>query len=131
MMKIAIFTKILLLSTTLYANEIQCKEDGTQIEMNRCAYEVFKKSDKMLNKAYKKLREKHKNDKNYLTNLKNSQLLWIKFRDAELELIFTCEDENKRICFGSMYPLLYNSEKETITKARTKVLQRYLREGNL
>ncbi|RLA70374.1 MAG: hypothetical protein DRG09_03415 [Epsilonproteobacteria bacterium] len=122
---------ILLLGTTLYANAIQCKEDGNQREMNLCAYEDFKKADKELNKVYKALRAKNKSDKAYLKNLKTSQRLWIKFRDAELDLIFTCESEDMRMCFGSMYPLLYNSEKASITQQRVKGLENHLRAETL
>jgi len=125
-MKTTLVTLALLLSSTLHANNIQCKEDGNQMQMNKCAYEDFKKADKKLNKAYKALKNKNKNDKTYLSNLKISQRHWIKFRDAELELVFSCAKENKRICFGSMYPLLYNSQKAKITSDRTKVLQSYL-----
>jgi len=130
-MKKILLTLTLLLSTTLYANNIQCKEDGNQMQMNQCAYEDFKKADKELNKVYKALRNKNKNDKAYLSNLKTSQRLWIKFRDAELDLIFTCESGDMRLCFGSMYPLLLNSEKAAITQQRVKSLENYLRSENL
>jgi uncharacterized protein YecT (DUF1311 family) len=121
----------LLIPVLIQASAIKCKEDGTQIEMNQCAYEDFQEADKALNTAYKNLRAKHKANKLYINNLKTSQRLWIKFRDTELALIFTCEDENKRICFGSMYPLLYNAAKAEITRQRTQTLQRYLSEENL
>jgi len=125
-MKKTLLSLTLLLGTTLNANNIQCKEDGNQLQINQCAYEDFKKADKALNKVYKALRSKKKNDKTYLTNLKISQRLWIKFRDAELDLIFSCKSGNKRQCFGSMYPLLYSSEKTTLTKQRTKRLRSYV-----
>ncbi len=125
-MKTILLVLPLLFGAVLHANDIQCKEDGNQLQLNQCAYEDFKKADKALNKAYSALRSKKKSNKTYLTNLKISQRLWIKFRDAELDLIFSCGEENKRICFGSMYPLLYNSEKANITQARTKVLQSYM-----
>lgn len=127
-MKKILLPLTLLFSTLLFANTIQCKEDGNQMQMNQCAYEDFKKADKALNKVYKALRNKKKNDKAYLANLKTSQRLWIKFRDAELDLIFTCETGDKRQCFGSMYPLLYNSEKAAITQQRVKGLENYLKE---
>ena len=129
-MKKTLLSLTLLLGTTLYANNIQCKEDGNQRQMNQCAYEDFQKADKALNKVYKALRSKNKNDKAYLSNLKTSQRLWIKFRDAELDLIFTCETDDMRQCFGSMYPLLYNSEKAAITDQRVKSLQKYLKSEN-
>ncbi len=119
---------ILLLSATLSASNLQCKEDGNQMQMNQCAYEDFQEADRELNRVYKALRKKKKSDKAYLANLKTSQRLWIKFRDAELDLIFTCETANKRQCFGSMYPLLYHSEKEVMTRQRVKRLNEYIRE---
>lgn len=127
-MKKILLPLTLLFSTLLFANTIQCKEDGNQMQMNQCAYVDFQKADKALNKVYKALRNKKKNDKAYLANLKTSQRLWIKFRDAELDLIFTCETGDKRQCFGSMYPLLYNSEKAAITQQRVKGLENYLKE---
>lgn len=130
-MKTTLMVLTLLLSTTLYANNIQCKEDGNQMQMNQCAYENFQKADKELNRVYKKLRAKNKNDKTYLKNLKASQKLWIKFRDAELDLIFTCESGDMRMCFGSMYPLLLNSEKAEITEQRVKSLKSYLKQERL
>lgn len=118
----------LLFSVTLNASNLQCKEDGNQMQMNQCAYEDFQEADRELNKVYKALRHKNKDDKAYLKNLKISQNIWIQFRDAELNLIFTCETDNRRVCFGSMYPLLYHSEKEDITRQRIKNLNDYLRE---
>lgn len=125
-MKTSIAILILLLSTTLFANDIQCKEDGNQMEMNQCAYEDFQKADKELNKVYQEVRKKNKNDKLFLKNLKTSQKLWLKFLDAELNAIYSCPEGNQRICFGSMFPLLYNGSKTTLTKDRTAQLKRYL-----
>lgn len=118
----------LLSSTTLFANEIQCKENGNQMELNQCAYDEFKEADKELNKIYNEVREKHKKDKLYLKNLKTSQKLWLKFLDTELDTIYSCDEDHKRICFGSMYPLLYNGSKTELTQDRTEQLKRYLHE---
>ena len=130
-MKKTLLILVLLFSTNLYSQDIQCKEDGNQMEMNRCAYEDFEKADNELNKVYGKLRTKKKGNKLYLKNLKASQNLWIKFRDAELEMLFSCKDENIRMCFGSMYPLLFNGEKARITEERTVSLKNYLKEEEL
>jgi uncharacterized protein YecT (DUF1311 family) len=115
-----------MLSTSLLANDIQCNEDGNQLELNKCAYDNFQKADKELNKVYNQIRAKNKGNKLYLKNLKTSQKLWLKFFDAELNSIYSCDDKNKRICFGSMYPLLYNGSKTDLTQDRTKQLKRYL-----
>ena len=125
-MKTILLTLTLLLSSNLIANEIQCKEDGNQAEMNQCAYEEFQKADKELNKAYNELRAKNKKDKRYLKNLKASQKLWLKFLDAELNAVYTCEFKNKQMCFGSMYPLMLHSTKTDLTQDRTKQLKRHL-----
>lgn len=114
----------LLLSTSLYATE--CKEDGNQMEMNQCAYDNFRKADNELNRVYQELRAKQKDEKIYLKNLKTSQRAWIKFRDAELETLFSCAEKNKAICFGSMYGLLLNAEKTELTQQRVEQLKGYL-----
>ena len=51
-MKTTLLLLTLLFGTTLYANNIQCKEDGNQMQMNQCAYETFQQADKKLNKVY-------------------------------------------------------------------------------
>lgn len=123
---ITLFT--LLLSTMLFANEIQCKEDGNQMEINQCAYEDFQKADKELNRVYNEVRKKNKDDKLFLKNLKTSQKLWLQFLEAELNTIFSCPEQNQRICFGSMFPLLYNGSKAELTNDRTAQLKRYLKD---
>ncbi|MCH9740839.1 MAG: DUF1311 domain-containing protein [Epsilonproteobacteria bacterium] len=129
MKKITTIAMTLLLSTSLYA--IECKEDGTQIEMNQCAYEDFQKADKELNSVYKELRAKKKEDETYLKNLKTSQRAWIKFRDAELETIFSCEGGDTRMCFGSMYGLLFNNAKTELTQQRVEQLKKYVKDSEL
>jgi hypothetical protein len=57
--------------------------------------------------------------------LKTSQKLWLKFLEAELNTIYSCDNENIRVCFGSIFPLLYNNSKTELTKDRTKQLERY------
>ena len=122
--------KILLLTLTtyslLFASPFECKKDGTQQEMNKCAYEDFQKADKELNKVYNEVRAKNKGEKFFLTNLKTSQKLWLKFLDAELSALFPCKEGEERICFGSMYGLLYNTSKAELTEERTKQLKRHL-----
>lgn len=115
---------MILLTANLHAFE--CKEDGNQQEMNQCAYEDYQKADKELNKVYQELKAKNKDDKKYLENLKKAQLAWIAFRDAEIATIFTCEEEDERICFGSMYPLLYNGEMKRLTEERTSQLKKLI-----
>lgn len=129
MKKITTIAITLLLSSSLYA--IECKEDGNQMQMNQCAYEDFQKADKELNSVYKELRAKKKDDKTYLKNLKISQRAWIKFRDAELETIFSCESGDTRMCFGSMYGLLFNDAKTELTQQRVEQLKKYVKDADI
>lgn len=128
-MKNSITILILLLSTALFGKEIQCKEGGNQMEMNQCAYEDFQQADKELNQVYQKVRKKNQNDQLFLKNLKTSQRLWLKFLDTELNVIYSCPEGNQRICFGSMFPLLYNASKTQLTQDRTTQLKRYLNDS--
>lgn len=114
-----------LMLTTLQA-EIKCNKSGTQIEMNQCAYEDYKSADNLLNMAYNELRTLEKEDTPYLKKLKASQKAWLKFRDAEIEAIFACDSNDMQLCWGSMYPLLYNSSMQKLTENRTKTLVSYI-----
>jgi uncharacterized protein YecT (DUF1311 family) len=44
----------------------------------------YKTTDAKLNDTYQKLLDKKKSDAQFLKNLRNSERLWIKFRDAQL-----------------------------------------------
>ena len=52
-----------------------------------------------------------------------------KDRDAELDAMFACADEDVRICWGSMFDLLYSNAKRDLTRERTQYLQRYIDHG--
>jgi len=134
MKKTLLAMTFLLLSSMSYATEettIECKEDGTQAEMNSCAYDTFEKADKELNRVYNELRKVKKEDKLFLKNLKKSQKAWIVFRDLDLKAQFTCESGNIRACFGSMYALSFNSAKAELTNQRVKTLKGMLDEASL
>ena len=130
-MKFFIYASLLLLSTSVLAedNGFKCKPEGNQSEMNQCAYEDFQKADKKLNDTYQALIKKAGNNKTYIKKLRVSQRAWVKFRDAELETMFSCDDENLRVCWGSMIGMLHPAAKQELTEERTKRLQRYIDEG--
>jgi len=132
MKKILILT-ILFLNSATYAEEstIQCKEDGTQQEMNKCAYDGFQKADKELNRVYVALRKAKKEDELFLKNLTKAQKAWLKFRDLELASQFTCKSKDIKMCFGSMYNLSYFSSKSELTKQRVKTLSWQLEASSL
>jgi len=130
-MKSFIFISALLLSSNIFANdqEIKCNPAGNQTEMNQCASDDLQKADKKLNETYQALIKKSGDNKTYIKKLRESQRAWIKFRDAELDAMFSCDDENIRICWGNMIGILYPAAKRELTEERTKRLQKYIDEG--
>ena len=59
----------------------------SQMEMNQSASNNYLKADRELNRVYKQILTDYKNDSTFIKKLKVSQRLWIRFRDAELEMI--------------------------------------------
>jgi uncharacterized protein YecT (DUF1311 family) len=93
----------------------------SQAEMNQEAAQDFETADKALNSVYKKLSGKI--DEESQAKLKAAQKAWIVFRDAEAELIADIGARG-----GSMYSMIYDGERATLTKARTAELQKILKE---
>lgn len=113
-----------LLSTYVLASDT--KPPMTQYEMNEDSYKSYRKADKELNKIYKQVIQKHADDKLFIKKLKISQRLWIKLKDANLEALFP--EENKRVFYGSMYPLSRNTALEKYTLQRIDFLKQFLQE---
>jgi uncharacterized protein YecT (DUF1311 family) len=124
---ILLYVSIFLLSSTAFAFE--CNPEGNQSKMNQCAYDDFLKADKALNDVYQQLIKKSKGDKTYIKQLRKAQRAWIVFRDAELDAMFSCAEEDIKLCWGSMVGMLYPSAKAELTEERTKKLQHYLDNG--
>ena len=97
------------------AKKDPCDNAQTQVELNECQAREYKKADAALNTVYKQLMAKI-DDEGERTALKNAQLAWIKFRDAD------CEFEAYQNKGGTIYPLIYDGCLTTLTRARTKEL---------
>lgn len=89
-----------------------------QIELNACAGQKFEIADAELNRLYKLQMGYLKSD-SAKTAFKNSQLAWIKFRDA------TCEYEAP-YHQGSMWAMEINTCKAKHTIARVKDFESYV-----
>lgn len=96
----------------------------TQTEMNIDSYNQYLKVDKEMNVVYQKILKKYSTDKLFLKKLKVAQNLWIKFRDAEVEARFP--EENKKLEYGSMYPMCVNDYFNKLTLERIKQLKVWL-----
>ena len=93
----------------------------TQLEMNDKAAAEFAKADKELNEVYAKVLGVL--DEEAKERLKKSQRAWIAFRDAEAA--FRADAEARG---GSMWPLVHEGIRGTLTKERVKMLREYLLE---
>lgn len=121
-----LFIGVLLLSLSTSVAAFKCNSNGTQAEINRCAKDKFIAADKQLNKAWKALLRKSQN-KSQIKKWRKAERMWIKFRDLELEAKFACNNKNKRVCWGSMYPSLYNNAITKLTLERTRQLKEHLK----
>lgn len=93
----------------------------SQQEMNQEAAAEFAKADKELNEVYAKVLEVL--DDMAKEKLKRSQRAWVVFRDAEAE--FRADAEARG---GSMWPLVHEGVRSSLTKERVKALKQYLLE---
>lgn len=96
----------------------------SQASMNEDAQSDYKKADKELNAVYSKILSEYKSDAKFVAKLKASQNLWIKFRDAELEMKYP--ETDKSLSYGSVYPMCANYYLSQLTEARTKTLKEWL-----
>jgi uncharacterized protein YecT (DUF1311 family) len=60
----------------------------TQLELNKKAKTDFENADNKLNKVYKEILLKYRNDTTFIKSMKEVQKIWIKFRDAQLKMKF-------------------------------------------
>lgn len=106
--------KILLV--LFFAVNIHCLAQ-TQIEMNREKNSEYTMADAELNKIYKQILIEYKSDETFIQNLKKSQRLWIKFRNAELEMMYPKYDDGNYGSILSSCKTMYLAE---LTKKETK-----------
>ena len=95
----------------------------SQMEMNVNTNIDFEKADKELNSTYKKILKEYSTDLVFIKNLKITQNLWVKFRDAEMNNKYP---KRKQGYYGSIFPSCWNSYKSELTVKRTKELQIWL-----
>jgi len=99
------------------------KESQSQAEINSCAGGGFKEADAELNRVYQEILVIYKDDKEFLKKLKAAQLVWIKSRDADMDMIYPLEHTNQN--YGSAFSMCFSGFKEIITLARVEFLKRW------
>ncbi len=99
--------------TTLYAQ--------SQSEMNNEALNSYKKVDNELGVVYQRILKKYEKNTKFIDALRDSERLWIQFRDAEVKMLLP--SDNPRLTYGSMYSMMYYGYLEKLTRTRLKQLQ--------
>jgi len=100
------------------------KADQSQQGMNRCAGDDYERADKALNEQWSKVAAAYGDDAENKKLLVDGQRAWIKYRDAQCELVAS---DNRG---GSIWPLINSSCLADLTRQRTKELTDLLGEGN-
>lgn len=101
--------------------EIESNKSGgylTNPQMQELYDNEYKRVDKLLNEAYKKVIKNFNGNKKEITNLKKSQIFWIKYKESE--------------CYAQAYPMRDGTGEYTmilpclieLTEQRTKILKK-------
>ena len=120
-MNIILRALILLLLTVMPSSawaEEQCHYEGTQAQMNVCAFRDFKVTDQELNRVYKKLMDSLIPERQ--KKLREEQRAWLKERDPKCQ-----KDANDVAEGGSMWPMMFNGCLEELTKIRIEQLRQW------
>ncbi|MBW4789527.1 lysozyme inhibitor LprI family protein [Alcaligenes faecalis subsp. faecalis] len=124
-MKKALNTGLIALGLSLMASasSVQAADCGSmtnQNAMNQCFSNEYKNSDAELNKLYKEIGNRLKDDADTLKALRNAQRAWISFRDAE------CDFAAINTQGGSIHSMLITTCRNELTQARIKNFNTYL-----
>ncbi|MEG4021766.1 lysozyme inhibitor LprI family protein [Microcoleus sp. S13C4] len=105
------------------AQQPNCKNPQTTVEMNVCSSQEFEAADKKLNQVYQQLQAKiSSRQKQRLTV---AQRTWIKFRDEN------CDYAKGQFEGGSLAASTYGYCRARVTQERIKDLEGYLKQANL
>jgi len=95
----------------------------TQVEMNDCAAQEFKKSDDELNRLYPKLLAKYEQDQVVVDKIKAVHRAWVTYRDAQIDSWYPEIDQR---FYGSVRPMCQALLLARLTEERAKLLSEML-----
>ena len=98
----------------------KCADAQDQATMNQCADNAYKASDAKLNKVYKQITGRLKDDHDTAKLLVTAQKAWIAFRDAE------CGFASAGVAGRSIQPMVRAQCLDSVTQDRIKSLNTYL-----
>lgn len=100
----------------------------SQMQMNAQAAKDYAKADKELNTVYQQVLKKNAKNALFIKYMKEAQLRWIEFRDAEFKR-FMPQFAQGNTYYGTMYSLERSSFMEAMTLERVKTLKKILKDG--
>jgi uncharacterized protein YecT (DUF1311 family) len=122
---------LFLLATPAAAQDVDCAEAVTQVEMTYCAEQAWLRADEDLTLAWGLAIEEARAIQSALPadapvdveeDLRAAQRVWIEFRDR------ACTAESHRAWGGSMMPMLVYACRERLTERRRQDLRRFAEE---
>lgn len=127
-MRAAAMFAALMLPLAAWAHEpATCAGAGTQADINACVASDFGKADAELNRVWKLILAKYKDQPLFLEKLRASQRLWLQFRDAEVQALYPVgKGENVQAQYGSVYPMCESQAKAQLTAQRIQQLKVWL-----
>lgn len=93
----------------------------SQSDMNLDALKTARRADATLNALYRQLETAYRVDSVALRKLRVAQRAWVKFRDAQLDATYPAVDQGQ--AYGSVFPMCFDDQYVTLTKARIAQLQ--------
>ena len=95
----------------------------SQSDLNLSAQRSYLEKDNELNQVYQEILTEYADDVEFIANLRNSERLWIKFRDAEMLMKYP---ENSFVRGGTVFNLCYFNYKTELTQKRIDTLKQWL-----
>lgn len=103
--------------SAIAADDVDCDNAASQMEMDVCASDAFKAADRTLNATYRKLMaELDADGQGYL---RDAQRAWVSFRDKEC-VSRTGGGPDRE---GSIWPMIYTDCQTELTNERIKALE--------
>ncbi|WP_292898085.1 lysozyme inhibitor LprI family protein [Nitratireductor sp.] len=98
------------------AEDLDCDNAQTQLDMTQCAAREYEAADKALNAQYASVRQRYSGNEDARTLLRDAQRAWIGFRDAH------CDLETLAVRGGSIEPMIRAQCLQKLTEERTEQL---------
>jgi uncharacterized protein YecT (DUF1311 family) len=95
----------------------------TQAELNEIEHTDYLKVEKELNNVYNKILKEYKTDTVFKKNFRAAQKVWLKLRDAEMQVKFP-DTNNRR--YGSVLPMCWWLYLAELTQSRIEYLKAWI-----